>query len=74
MCIYAFFEPFSTLSWRLQARAKKNVPLFEFPTLAAAWLTDQPTHSQSAKTENLLTYFTQLTELFLLDPVRFLEF
>ena len=43
---------------------KKTVPLFEFPSLAAAWQTDQPMHSQSAKTEHLKTYVTQLTELF----------
>ena len=50
---------------------RKIVPLFEFPALAAAWQTDQPMHSQSAKTEHLQTYFTQLAEvLFMLNPVE----
>ena len=53
----------------LQSHAKKIVPLLKFPALCAIWQTDQPMHSQYTKTEHLQTYFTQLTELFLLNPL-----
>ena len=38
----------------------KNAYLFEFPALVAARQTEQPMHSQSAKTEYSHTEFTQL--------------
>ena len=37
---------YAVYSYRL---LQKTCPLFKFPTLAAAWQTDQPMHSQSAK-------------------------
>ena len=40
---------------------QKYVPQFELHVLAAAWQTDQPMHSQSAKTEHIKTEFTQLS-------------
>ena len=65
-------DPGATLSFQvrafiIQARVKINVPLFTFPVLAAAWQTDQPLHSQSAKMENLQIEFIQLSSLILLD-------
>ena len=53
----------SCLIYSIQACAKK------ISALGSAFQTDQPIHSQSAKTENLPTEFTQLSTLFLLDPV-----
>ena len=46
----------------------KNCPLFEFPSFAAAWQSEQPVHSQSAKMKNVLPEFTQIGSLSFAQP------
>ena len=54
---YRYLDLFDTI----QALAKKNVDLCKLSALPAAWQTDQPMHSQAAKTENLQSELTQLS-------------
>ena len=53
--------------WVLQT-VPKIVPLFEFPSFAAAWQSEKPVHSQSAKMKNFLPEFTQITSLSFVQP------
>ena len=66
--LFAPLDPLPLLAYPSYKLIQNNVPLFQFPALAAAWQTDHYKHSQSAKTEYLRTEYTQISLLLFARP------
>ena len=57
-------------SRRIYRLVQKKLSWFEFPAFIAAWWSDQPLHSQSAKTKNFQLNSLNPASFLLLNPVE----